>query len=146
MKKLYVLGFAFTPKGEVVLIQKQTPDWQKGKLNGVGGRIEPRDWLTVDAMAREFREETGVATGTAQWHEFARLSFPDSLVFCFVAKDPQFRECKTTTDEKVFILPAGIVTDYDHMANVPFLLMMAWAKFNSLNSPTPLPIYSIEEL
>jgi 8-oxo-dGTP diphosphatase len=37
----YVLGFLFDPsQKDVVLIKKLKPEWQKGKLNGVGGKIE----------------------------------------------------------------------------------------------------------
>jgi len=41
MKKTYVAGFMFSPDLEnVVLIEKQKPEWQKGKYNAVGGKIE----------------------------------------------------------------------------------------------------------
>lgn len=44
----YVLGFAFTPKDlkgnqKVVLIEKLKPEWQKGKFNGIGGKLEKDD-------------------------------------------------------------------------------------------------------
>jgi 8-oxo-dGTP pyrophosphatase MutT (NUDIX family) len=32
---------ASTRQIEVLLIEKQKPAWQRGKLNGVGGKIEP---------------------------------------------------------------------------------------------------------
>jgi 8-oxo-dGTP diphosphatase len=56
----YVCSFLFSPdRTRVVLIRKNRPAWQAGKLNGVGGKIElgesPRQ-----AARREFREETGL--------------------------------------------------------------------------------------
>ena len=37
----YVVGFMFNPTEDaVLLIRKTHPAWQKGKLNGVGGRID----------------------------------------------------------------------------------------------------------
>ena len=53
----YVVGLLFSPdRNTVVLINKTKPDWQAGKLNGVGGKIEEgesplnaktyRDWET----------------------------------------------------------------------------------------------------
>ena len=55
--KQYVLAFAFTEdKSEIILIEKQKPDWQKGKLNGVGGKVELTDTNETEAMIREFRE------------------------------------------------------------------------------------------
>ena len=35
----YVVGFYFA-QGQVMLIQKDRPVWQKGKWNGVGGKID----------------------------------------------------------------------------------------------------------
>ena len=56
----YVVGFLFNPDmTEVVLIKKNRPDWQKGLLNGVGGKIESGE-DPITAMIREFKEETGV--------------------------------------------------------------------------------------
>ncbi len=41
MKKHYVVTFLFTPDLQKVwLIEKQKPEWQKGCLNGIGGKIE----------------------------------------------------------------------------------------------------------
>jgi 8-oxo-dGTP diphosphatase len=55
----YVLGFAFDKSDNVILVRKQKPKWQKGLLNGVGGKIEIGE-TSSDAMFREFREETGL--------------------------------------------------------------------------------------
>lgn len=56
----YVVGFLYNErKSIVVLIEKQRPAWQKGRLNGVGGHIEPGE-TPLDAMRREFWEEAGV--------------------------------------------------------------------------------------
>ena len=70
----FTLGFAFTTDGSrVVLLEKQSPAWQRGKLNGVGGKVEP-DETALEAMVREFTEETGVATEPARWRHYAELS------------------------------------------------------------------------
>ena len=59
--KQYVLGFAFSrDKKDIILISKLNPEWQKGKLNGVGGKVEFEDASPMDAMYREFKEETGI--------------------------------------------------------------------------------------
>ena len=40
MKK-YVAGFMFSSdKSEVLLVEKMSPEWQRGLLNGIGGKIE----------------------------------------------------------------------------------------------------------
>jgi 8-oxo-dGTP pyrophosphatase MutT (NUDIX family) len=56
--KEYVVGFALDSHFNVILIRKNRPDWQAGKLNGVGGRIEEGE-TPMQAMIREFEEETG---------------------------------------------------------------------------------------
>lgn len=68
----YVVGFLFDEKSDdVVLIRKKRPSWQAGKLNGVGGHVEPGE-LPLDAIIREFKEETGILI--EDWTYFANLS------------------------------------------------------------------------
>lgn len=65
----YVLGFTFSPTfSHVLLLWKNRPAWQAGKLNGIGGKIEEGE-TAEEAMAREFTEETGIVTGTASIHD-----------------------------------------------------------------------------
>lgn len=57
--KEYVVGFLFSKYEHVILIKKQKPEWQKGKWNGVGGKIEAGE-SPLAAMIREFKEETDI--------------------------------------------------------------------------------------
>lgn len=57
-----------------MLIRKNRPAWQAGKLNGVGGKIEPGE-SPADAIRREFREEAGL--DVADWREALTLTAPD---------------------------------------------------------------------
>jgi 8-oxo-dGTP diphosphatase len=67
----YVAGFLFTlDLKHVVLIRKTHPTWQAGKLNGVGGHIENGE-SSLDAMRREFAEETGIVV--RDWNYFCLL-------------------------------------------------------------------------
>lgn len=84
-----VVGFALTYDAEsVLLIRKQRPESQAGKLNGVGGKIE-RGESPVDAMVREFQEESGVGTSAADWELFAVLTSPEWEVSFFRASLPR---------------------------------------------------------
>lgn len=66
----YVCGFIFTSDlSKVTLIKKTKPDWQKGKLNGIGGKIELTDANIVAAMIRECKEETDIELN--EWNFFA---------------------------------------------------------------------------
>jgi len=72
--KLYAAGFMFDSRFErVALIRKGRPAWQMGKLNGLGGKVEPGE-TTGETMIREFKEESGVATSMDAWGLFLRMS------------------------------------------------------------------------
>jgi 8-oxo-dGTP diphosphatase len=78
----YVVGFIFSSdRNKVALIEKLKPEWQAGKLNGVGGKIEASDESPLDAMVREFEEETGALI--AEWRHFCTLSFRGGYVYFF---------------------------------------------------------------
>lgn len=42
-----------------LLVEKQSPEWQKGKFNLIGGKVEEGETLN-NAAIREFNEETGL--------------------------------------------------------------------------------------
>ena len=71
----YVCGFLFSPdRSRVVLIRKRRPAWQAGRLNGVGGKVEPGENF-LRAMTREFQEEAGMTIN--DWHPVLTLTGPD---------------------------------------------------------------------
>jgi len=98
-----VVGFLLDNSGErVVLIRKNRPEWQAGRLNGVGGKVEPGESL-VDAMTREFEEETGVVISWWGRGHYAKLEWEQGVVHFFRAFAPMeiLVSCETTTDEVV---------------------------------------------
>ena len=55
----YTIGIVFSHNLKCVfLLRKNRPDWQAGKLNGIGGHIEEGE-EPLNAMRREALEETG---------------------------------------------------------------------------------------
>jgi 8-oxo-dGTP diphosphatase len=121
----YVLGFAFDHKSrQVLLINKERPDWQKGRINGVGGKIND-DETASEAMTREFNEETGFFTSQATWRLFCQLTGWDYSVYCFATSIP-FIAPLNMTDER----PEWF--SYDHLPsnvndNLWWLIPMAMA-------------------
>jgi len=142
----YVIGFVFDDKDRVVLIRKNRPDYLAGKLNGVGGKIEPTDRMPVDAMVREFDEETGVLLEKEMWKCFGTISFgerEEDLIYLYVARAEI--SPKTVTDEEVFVFDHRIVSEKETTKNLPFLVEMALCALNSKDLYAELFIDNGEE-
>jgi 8-oxo-dGTP diphosphatase len=118
----YVAGFMFD-SDRVALIRKNRPEWQKGKLNGIGGHIESGETPGF-AMSREFEEETGYKTSLPEWWPFAVLSGEGFKVHFFYTCG-EVDKLRTTTDEEIVILPASEVTVLNAIPNLTWLLPMA---------------------
>lgn len=63
-KRVGCYGIVYNPKGEVLLIKKATGAY-KGKLDLPGGGIEYGE-TTLEALKREFLEETGMKVKTSK--------------------------------------------------------------------------------
>ena len=75
----YSLGFIFDQaRDHVLLIQKARPARHRGKLNGIGGKVEPGKTF-LQAMIRECWEETGISTEARSG--MAALRHPDGRGF-----------------------------------------------------------------
>lgn len=137
--KRYVGGFMFAEKeNSVVLIRKLRPQWQAGFWNWVGGHIEEGEFA-VQAMVREFREETGVATTPDMWEHFCTLrgctntthTAKDSdawEVMGFRAVSNLAGTVKSTTDEHVHMVSLDELPSLDGhgiINNLHWLLPMA---------------------
>lgn len=76
----YVLSFAHTGTNNVLLIEKNRPEWQKGKFNLVGGKIEPGE-NPMDAALREFHEEAGIKADKIK--ELGMISGTWGEIYCY---------------------------------------------------------------
>ncbi len=122
----YVVGFLFSSSmGQLVLIEKQRPEWQAGKCNGVGGKIEPGE-TDHDAMVREFREETGKEIAT--WTRFCTLNGDWGTLYCFYAVAEDYNKVETVTDEEILLWDVDFVMDNrrsEIIPNIRWLIQMA---------------------
>lgn len=97
----YVLGLAFNAdRSKMVLIRKNRPTWQAGKLNGVGGKIEFNE-RAHEALVREFREECGLDTRPEQWYFVAKLMGVEFTVLVFRLESDEILNATSTTDEQI---------------------------------------------
>ncbi len=120
----YVLGFLYR-KGDingtqVALIKKLRPEWQAGKMNGIGGKMEPGE-TPLDAMKREFKEETGVDVSV--WREFTTIRLTHVTVHCYMSLEP-VGELRTTTDEAVGWYSVGEAMNLPIIDNLRWLIPM----------------------
>lgn len=101
----YVVCFAFSrDKNDIVLILKNKPDWQKGKYNGIGGKMEGEEFPT-DAIIREFKEETGVKLSEDDLSLYAKLTSAAGYeMYCFRAFTNDIYNCKTIEKEEIVIM------------------------------------------
>ncbi len=125
--KEYVAGFLVDTE-EVLLVQKLKPDWQKGKWNAIGGKIEKNE-SPNEAMVREFKEEVGIEV--VDWNQFCTLSGKDFIVYFYISHDfPLGETHKGVNDvgEKLrWFSIENIINQetIETIRNIPWLLCMA---------------------
>lgn len=104
MKK-YTIGVYFNPTfREVVLMNKNRPEWQKGKINAPGGKVETFEELD-ECIVREFLEECCLITSESDWKHIGIL-YNSNLnytvdIFTAIQKE-QHGILQTGEDQKVF--------------------------------------------
>lgn len=102
MKKYYVAGFMFSPDLEnVVLIEKEKPEWQKGRYNAIGGKIEKGE-TPLQAMVREFEEEAFIQTKQSDWKNLCLIGDDKYEVYFFYCTFDRWRDYLTREDEEIF--------------------------------------------
>ena len=138
--KFYTVGFLFSEnRDRIILVKKNRPDWQIGKLNGIGGHIE-EDELPLDCMIREFEEEAGVLI--PDWEHFCTITdkkdFQVEFFRSFKSEDT-LKKCRTVTDEIIINTAiSDIPVYYDVIENLKWIIPLALSKDNGI------PLY-IEE-
>lgn len=123
--KQFTLGLIFNATlDRIVLMRKNRPDWQQGRLNGVGGKIEKGE-TSIACIVREVEEETTLSTNESDWLLVANLGGDnwsmDVYCLCF---DGEEQDIKTCTDEKVEWLDVSQMPK-NIMSNMSWLIPLA---------------------
>lgn len=127
-RQFYSLGFLFSSDlTKVLLIEKKKPEWQKGLLNGIGGKTEEEKESSMESVIREFKEETGIDTEGLGWRQYAWLQGNSEGwgVACFVGAGDMIENFQTLTDEKVSIVKVSDILNLNTLSNIPWLVYLA---------------------
>lgn len=124
----YVVGFLFSKDScsypcyqdcrDVLLIEKQRPEWQQGLLNGVGGHVESGE-EPFAAMRREFLEETGLKVNT--W-ELCVVLIGKLWVVHFFSAYGSVWDAKDQTDEELRGIAVADLFCYNVIPNLRWLI------------------------
>lgn len=130
--KRYTLGFIFnTDHSKVLLIHKTKPAWQKGKLNGLGGKLEEGETIQ-QCIAREVAEESGLKISRTEWVHVGKLHGNDFRVDILTTIFPgTLSEAQTVEDQEVQWcevqdLPQNIMSNLSWL--IPFCIDYLTAK------------------
>lgn len=130
IQSLMVVGFMFNyDLTEVLLIRKKRPEWQAGRLNGIGGRVQEGETEPV-AMRREFKEEAGV--DIPEWQRVCVVHGMGWTVHFFALGNTNaFHAARSETDEKLERIPCTGALPEDVINNLHWLIPMARLDYGS---------------
>lgn len=134
MIKKYTLGFIFSNDLErLILVKKSHPEFQKDRLNGIGGKIENGE-SQFETIRRESIEECGYHSET--WKYFGIIKIKkkaDVYLFYDVCDKPLHEVVETKTDEEIGIYSTIEIlsSDYLLMDEIPFLIEAALLAINN---------------
>jgi 8-oxo-dGTP diphosphatase len=127
----YVCGFLFDPTFKTVaLITKNKPDWQKGKLNGIGGKIEGVE-IPNTTMQREFQEETGLLIDKYKWTPLAELRDGDAKIYFFYSTSSKIEDVMSMEDEPIALYDVTAIPSLNTIPNLAWLIPMCLDKDHS---------------
>lgn len=122
MTKRYVLAFLFDKDEEnVLLIRKNRPDFQAGKLNGLGGKIKDGE-TPLEAVSRVVAEESGINLPTHSYKSVGviqNVNDEDENQFKvdIFSAEANILEAKTLKDEEVSVFKATEVITRDDLSD-----------------------------
>jgi 8-oxo-dGTP diphosphatase len=129
MMHQYTNTFIFSKyANKVLLIEKNKPAWQKGHLNGIGGKVEDNEF-PIDGAVREIAEECGLTLDPIDLIHFCNFGGDGWIMNCYAAFiSPYILESyESLTDEKVKIFDVDLICPGNPLIipNLAWLVPMA---------------------
>ena len=139
--KRYVAGFMFSiDKSLVLLVEKRNPAWQRDLLNGIGGKIEAGEH-PIEAMIREFAEETGVETSAEEWTEFVHYVCQDVYEIHFYRAFTDKIHSAVTMEKEVILKLKSDCLPKNVIPNLNWLIPLSLDENVSFASPIRIQTY-----
>lgn len=142
----YTLGFVvFKNTKTILLIEKLKPEFQKGYLNGLGGKMEEAQIQTAvkgetitECIIREVAEESGLLTSPSEWNYFCSMRCTKNstdketkawIVDCFIniiEDSNRMHEIINKEEEKLALLQLDQINTLNHklLGNISWLVGM----------------------
>jgi 8-oxo-dGTP pyrophosphatase MutT (NUDIX family) len=131
----YVVSFLFQPDYKKVwLIQKEKPEWQKGYLNGIGGKVEPGESFK-EAALRELKEEAGLELDLeySAYDKFVNVGSMEGRDFKVgIFAGTTYKTLKTMETEEVVLVDVSSIKNRKYIDNI---LIMIEASIHRLTDP-----------
>ena len=124
----YTVSFIFNSNySKVLLVHKLSPEWQKGRVNGVGGKYEQGE-TAAQCVARETEEETALVIPEKEWVYIGTIEQPQGDVGILAAQyaGPE-SDAKQSAHETIEWFPVDELPA-NCMKNLPFLIPLALLK------------------
>lgn len=130
----YCLGFIFNKDlTQLLLIKKEKPLNQKGKLNGIGGKVEEGESF-YDAMVREVKEEANL--DIKDWEELTTegdFEYYRISVFTIKLPDSIFYSFKSNTNETINVFTVDEINQIPLVENVNNLINKSIEKLKKID-------------
>jgi 8-oxo-dGTP diphosphatase len=140
-----VVGLAYSLDGSRVALVRKTAkrgeEWQAGRLNGLGGKMEPGE-RPSDCMRREAWEEAGQAARGLDWQWVASYIRPGDAIAVFRAFTDRLDQFESVeferNGERVEIHEVATVLGQNLVPNLRYVIPMTNRPGTSLIFPVDL--------
>lgn len=146
-KREYVLIIPFVST-DVLLVEKKRPEWQAGKYNGPGGKVEENE-TPIRAAVRELYEETGCDVSEDYMEPFCVLTgLEDSvpyICYCYTCRVVE-SQIQQKTDEPTRLGNYSLLSPTTIVTSLRWMIPMAREKLLNFGRDAKADILVVHEV